>query len=80
MTMEKIGQDQMLSQFKERYSGLIKENQELAGKIKQNEVQALKLQGAIEALEYYSPPGDDAESPPEIVEDDVTSESPELTE
>ena len=79
MTMEKIGQDQMLSQFKERYSGLIKENQELAGKIKQNEVQALKLQGAIEALEYYSPPGD-AESPPEIAEDDVTSESPELTE
>ena len=80
MTMEKIGQDQMLSQFKERYSGLIKENQELAGKIKQNEVQALKLQGAIEALEYYSPPCDDAESPPEIAEDDVTSESPELTE
>ena len=51
MTMEKIGQDQMLSQFKERYSGLIKENQELAGKIKQNEVQALKLQGAI-AVSY----------------------------
>ena len=79
MTMEKIGQDQMLSQFKERYSGLIKENQDLAGKIKQNEVQALKLQGAIEALEYYSPPGD-TESPPIIEEDDVTSESPELTE
>ena len=78
--MEKISQDQMLSQFKERYTGLINENQQLAGKIKENEVQALKLQGASEALEYYSPPEESAETPPVLPEDDVTSESPELTE
>ena len=36
--MEKIGQDQMLSQFKERYTGLINENQQLAEKI-----QSLKI-------------------------------------
>ena len=54
--MEKIGQDQMLSQFKERYTGLINENQQLAEKIKQNEVQALKLQGAINPMEPLPPP------------------------
>ena len=78
--MEKTGQDQMLSQFKERYTGLINENQQLAEKIKQNEVQALKLQGAIEALEYYNPPEETPESPPEIPADDIADESPGLTD
>ena len=78
--VEKVSQEAMLAQFQERFNNTVKENEELAKKIKENEIVALKLQGAIEALEYYSPPGDDAESPPEIAEDDVTSESPELTE
>lgn len=51
--VEKVSQEEMLRQFKEQYATYIKENQELSAKIKQNEVQALKLQGAIETLEYY---------------------------
>jgi hypothetical protein len=67
MTIEKVSQDEMLVQFKERYSKLIEENQKMAAQIKENEVQALKLQGAIETLEYYNPqtisapPDDEAE-------------------
>ncbi len=75
--LPKVSQEEMLVQFKERYSALINENQQLAESIKKNEVQALKLQGAIEALEYYAPP---EETPPEIEGDDVTDESPGLTE
>jgi|TARA_B100000927_G_scaffold280330_1_gene264761 Ni,Fe-hydrogenase III component G len=56
--VEKVSQEEMLKQFKEQYAGFIKENQELSAKIKQNEVQALKLQGAIETLEYYSEGGE----------------------
>ena len=50
--VEKVSQDEMLKQFKDRYSALVKENQDLSAKIKENEVTALKLQGAIETLEY----------------------------
>jgi len=51
--VEKVSQETMLAQFKERLQTLVNENQEAAKKIKDNEVVALKLQGAIEALEYY---------------------------
>ena len=80
---EKVSQPDMLNQFKERYQKLVEENRELAEKIKNNEVVALKLQGAIEALQYYN------ENPPEtgvevdnvdIPGDDITDESPGLTE
>lgn len=54
MTIEKVSQEEMLSNFKQRYASLLDENQKLAAKIKENEVTALKLQGAIETLEYYS--------------------------
>jgi len=66
--MEKVSQDEMLSQFKERLTGLVAENQKLSAKIKENEVTALKLQGAIEALEYYSSPEETASHPPDEVE------------
>ena len=56
--VEKVSQEEMLKQLKEQYAGFIKENQELSAKIKQNEVQALKLQGAIETLEYYGAGGE----------------------
>ena len=73
MTTEKISQDEMLSQFQERLKTIIAENQQLAAKIKENEVTALKLQGAIEALEYYNPVTMSA--PPEEEEvDEVTAE------
>ena len=54
MTIEKVSQDEMLGQFKERFAAVIEENKKLAEKIKENEITALKLQGAIETLEYYS--------------------------
>ena len=53
MTIEKVSQEEMLGQFKERLQNLLSENQKLAAKIKENETTALKLQGAIETLEYY---------------------------
>lgn len=69
MTIEKVSQEEMLSNFKQRYAALLDENQKLAAKIKENEVTALKLQGAIETLEYYSAQeeaeGDESESPEE---------------
>ena len=73
--LEKVSQETMLSQFKERYQKCIAENQQLAAKIKENEVTALKLQGAIEALEYYNPPEEGtvdnlSDSPPETTTED----------
>ena len=55
MTIEKVSQEEMLGQFKERLEKILSDNQKLAAQIKENEVQALKLQGAIETLEYYNP-------------------------
>lgn len=52
MTIENTSPEELLSSFKERYQNLINENQQLTQKIKENEVQALKLLGAIETLEY----------------------------
>ena len=80
--VEKVSQEEMLAQFKERLSKIVTENQQLSNKIKENEVTALKLQGAIETLEYY---GVEGTAPPTEVDnvdipgDDVTDGSPELT-
>ena len=52
--VEKVSQETMLQQFRERFNAAVEENKQLSEKIKQNEIVALKLQGAIEALEYYS--------------------------
>ena len=82
MAVEKVSQEQMYSQFKDRYTNLIEENKKLASKIRENEVTALKLQGAIEALEYYGAAGEpDTEEVDnvDIPGDDVTDGSPELT-
>tara|TARA_B100000902_G_C26664385_1_gene599968 strand:- start:140 stop:346 length:207 start_codon:yes stop_codon:yes gene_type:complete len=68
MTVEKVTQEDMLAQFKERYEALIKENAQLAEKVKQNEMQALKLQGAIETLTYIADSGEE-ESPSEETEE-----------
>ena len=64
MTIEKVSQEEMLAQFKQRFASLIEENQKLAAKIKDNEATALKLQGAIEALEYYSSQEEETASHP----------------
>ena len=73
MTIEKVSQEEMLSQFRARYAKLIEDNQKMASQIKENEVQALKLQGAIETLEYYNQQEETASHPPEEV-DEVTAE------
>ena len=56
MTIEKVSQEEMLKQFKERLDTLQTENKKLAEKIRDNEGVALKLLGAIEALSYYLDP------------------------
>tara|TARA_B100001996_G_scaffold381124_1_gene369934 strand:- start:1330 stop:1572 length:243 start_codon:yes stop_codon:yes gene_type:complete len=50
---EKVSQEDMQSQFQTRYTDLIEENKKLAAKIKENEITALKLQGALETLDYF---------------------------
>ncbi|ADO98496.1 hypothetical protein PRSM4_112 [Prochlorococcus phage P-RSM4] len=68
MTVEKVSQEEMHSQFKERYAKLIEENQQLSAKIKENEVTALKLLGAIETLEYFTKEEEEtASTPPDPV-------------
>ena len=67
MTIEKVSQEEMLQNFQTRLGSLLEENKKLAEQIKSNEVTALKLQGAIETLQYYNPeetmshPPDEAE-------------------
>ena len=46
----------LLQEFKDCYSNIQKETQQLQGKIRENESTALKLLGAIETLEYLNPP------------------------
>ncbi|WLW36923.1 hypothetical protein [Synechococcus phage S-8S29] len=71
MTVEKVEQPKMLAEFRQRLAGLLDENQKLSAKIKENEVTALKLQGAIETLEYYNP--ETMSAPPE--EEDAVDEA-----
>jgi hypothetical protein len=54
MTIENVSQEELLANFRGRYENLLAENQTLTQKIKQNEVEALKLMGAIETLEYLT--------------------------
>lgn len=51
--IERISQDEMLRQFRERFETLQEENKKLSQQIRDNEGVALKLLGAIEALSYY---------------------------
>ena len=74
MTIEQVSQPEMLAQFRERSNKLIEENQQLAAKIKENEQTALKLQGAIETLEYYNPQTMSAPPEEEVVDEVETEE------
>ena len=72
--MERVSQESMLKEFRERFAKITAETNQLAAKIKENEVTALKLQGAIETLEYYDDSAEkETSSPPEEV-DEVTAE------
>ena len=74
MTIEQVAQPEMLRQFRERFTALVDENKQLAEKIKENEITALKLQGAIEALEYYNPETMSAPPDDEDAEEEETAE------
>ena len=49
--------EEMIASFRERLQALTDENAQLTQKIRENEVVGLKLQGAIEALEYIESQG-----------------------
>jgi hypothetical protein len=72
MSIEQVSQTEMIAQFRERLQAIINENQRLAAKIKENETTGLKLQGAIEALEYYNP--ETMSAPPEEETGEETAE------
>ncbi len=74
MAIEQTTQPEMLRQFRERFSALVEENKKLAERIKENEVTALKLQGAIETLEYYNPETMSAPTDEEVVDEVETAE------
>ena len=63
---ESVDQDKLLGDFKDRYKRLIEDNQRMAKMIRSNEQQALKLQGAIETLEYCLGTENEAEPAPEV--------------
>jgi|TARA_Y100000992_G_C21155419_1_gene438356 hypothetical protein len=63
---ESVDQDKLLGDFQERYKRLIEDNQRMAKMIRANEQQALKLQGAIETLEYCLGKGEEADTGPEV--------------
>jgi|SaaInlStandDraft_2_1057019.scaffolds.fasta_scaffold503565_2 hypothetical protein len=64
--------EEMIASFRERLQGLTDENTKLTQKIRENEVVGLKLQGAIEALEYINSQGTEEET-----SDETETESPE---
>jgi hypothetical protein len=59
---ETASQEELLEQFQTRYKNLLRENNELSKKIKDNEATALKLLGAIETLEYLAPKEEEEEA------------------
>ena len=68
--VEKVSPEELKRQFTERLTNLVNENNKLAAKIKENETTALKLQGALETLQYLE------DGPPTGVDtvDEVTTE------
>ena len=73
MAIEKVSQAEMAQSFKTRYESLIEENKKLAAKIKENEITALKLQGALETLEYLAQDEETMSHPPDEI-DEVDAE------
>lgn len=55
---EQRSPDELLGEFRNRYSALAEETKKLQAKIRENENTALKLMGAIETLEYLLNPTD----------------------
>ena len=53
---ETMSQEDLLTQFQDRLTAIAEENRQLQKKINDNQATALKLQGAIETLEYLATP------------------------
>lgn len=51
---EVMTEEELLEDFKKRFNALRDENAKLTAKVRDNETQMLKLQGAIETLEYLA--------------------------
>ncbi len=51
-TSEFMSQEDLLKDFETRFNALREENGNLANKVRENEQQMLKLQGAMETLNY----------------------------
>ncbi len=51
-TSEFMSQEDLLKDFETRFNALREENGNLATKVRENEQQMLKLQGAMETLNY----------------------------
>lgn len=69
MTIETSTSEELLASFRERYTKLTEENQQLVQKVKENEVQSLKLLGAIETLEYLTNSNSDDQEQSEPVDE-----------
>jgi hypothetical protein len=58
---EQRSSEELLEEFRNRYSALAEETRKLQAKIRENENTGLKLMGAIETLEYLLNPKDTEE-------------------
>ena len=70
MTVERVSQDELKAQFTERLQKLVAENNQLGTKMRDNEQQILKLQGAVETLDYLINPEQTTETHPEATTED----------
>lgn len=68
---EILAPEVLLEQFKARYDAIVNENQQLLAKIRDNEQVALKLQGAMETIQYLNP---ELNTPEEKTETEEVSE------
>jgi len=65
---EQRSSEELLEEFRNRYSALAEETRKLQAKIRENENTGLKLMGAIETLEYLLNPADAEEEETQIEE------------
>ncbi len=69
MTIEKSSPEELLANFRERYSNILSESDQLKKKLQENEAVALKLLGAIETLSYLN------DEEPEVETEEPTESS-----
>ena len=67
-TSEFMSQEDLLKDFESRFNALREENGNLANKVRENEQQMLKLQGAMETLNYLK----QNESPEPVTQEETT--------